>query len=132
MRHARDQTKKLEKVKMKLTLRARMESHSEVVKDPQTAAAVCRAIDQAVEDVIVREEHQGAEHEDERDFLQVHSRHIHKNQNHYKSGGKKSSGVRFDPLVLQRAFGILAKTSNKVYEEISRVMLLPSLSCVSF
>jgi hypothetical protein len=109
-----------------------MESHSEVVKDPQTAAAVCRAIDQAVEDVIVREEHQGAEHEDERDFLQVHSRHIHKNQNHYKNGGKKSSGVRFDPLVLQCAFGILAKTSNKVYEEISRVMLLPSLSCVSF
>lgn len=132
IRHARAQIKKLEKEKMKLTLQGRMKSHGEVVKEPQKAAAISRAIDQAVEDITVRDEYQGAEHEDERDFLQVYSRHVHKNQKYYKNGGKKSSGIRFDPLVLQYAFGILAKTSNKVYEEIAKVMLLPSLSYVSF
>jgi hypothetical protein len=132
IRHSRARIKKLEKEKMKLILLARMDSRGEVVKDPQRAKAICRAIDQAVEDITLCEEYQGAEHEDERDFLQVYSRHIHKNQYYYKNGGKKSNGIRFDPLVLQYAFGILAKTSNKVYEEISRVMLLPSLSYVSF
>ena len=47
---------------------------------------------------------------------------------------KKTSGkntrTRFDPLLLNWAIALLAKTSHSIYEEISQVMQLPALSYV--
>jgi hypothetical protein len=48
------------------------------------------------------------------------------------SGGKKTKGIRFDPMFLNFAIATLAKTSHSVYRELSEVFHLPSLSYVSF
>ena len=42
----------------------------------------------------------------------------------------KHSRTTFDPLLLNWAISLLAKTSHSIYEEISQVMKLPSLSYV--
>ena len=47
------------------------------------------------------------------------------------SGGKKTCGLRFNPMLLNFAIGTLAKSSQSVYRELAEVFHLPSLSYVS-
>jgi hypothetical protein len=68
--------------------------------------------------------------EDTRDLFSVYFEHVHKNQDYFRTG-KKTSGLRFDPLLFNFALLILARTSHNTYNEIGKVMLLPSLSMVS-
>jgi hypothetical protein len=47
-----------------------------------------------------------------------------------KKKGSRTSGSRYDPRLLNWAIGLLAKTSHSVYEDIQKVMQLPSRSYV--
>jgi hypothetical protein len=67
---------------------------------------------------------------DTRDLFSVYFEHVHKNQDYFRTG-KKTSGLRFDPLLFNFVRFILSRTSHNTYNEIGKVMLLPSLSMAS-
>jgi hypothetical protein len=64
--------------------------------------------------------------EEELDLWKVHFESLKET---HKKGGR-TSGSRYDPRLLNWAIGLLAKTSHSVYEDIQKVMQLPSRSYV--
>ena len=62
----------------------------------------------------------------EMELWKIHYEHISSVE---KTSGKNTR-TRFDPLLLNWAIALLAKTSHSIYEEISQVMQLPALSYV--
>jgi hypothetical protein len=69
--------------------------------------------------------------DDDEPLRAVWKLHFEKMEEYRKAGFKKTSSIRFDPLLLQFAMGLLSKTSHSTYEQLSKVMVLPSRSYVS-
>ena len=61
----------------------------------------------------------------EMELWKIHLRHL---LDVNKKG--KNRRTRFDPMLLKWAIALLAKTSHSVYEEVARVMQLPTLSYI--
>ena len=108
---------------MKLALENEMKSAGVFVDDPKKIDATHLALTTAKEIVVKNEDVD----EDSCDFLQVHYDHAHKNQECFKPGGKKDSGVRHHPVLTNFAMSLLAKTSHAVCRTVAMAMGLPAL-----
>jgi hypothetical protein len=129
IRKLREAKRNLAKENYRLTLKLRLQTNGVEVTG-KMAQAVCQVFEKATVN-IGKDDRIPEDDKNTRDFLQVYYDHLHKNQAYFKNGGKKSKGVRFDPLLLNFSLSVLSKTSTKTYQELSKVMCLPSLSHVS-
>jgi hypothetical protein len=131
IRDARQKARQLKAENRRLRLGKRLKTQGVVVHDPIRAQKVDQIMRHAYNKVGSEEAGFDKEQdEDTRDLFSVYFEHVHKNQDYFRTG-KKTSGLRFDPLLFNFALLILARTSQSTYSEIGKVMLLPSLSMVS-
>jgi hypothetical protein len=126
MRKSRDEIRRLKRENMKLALKNEMKHAGVFIDDPKKVDAMHLALTTA-KDVVVKTEDVD---EDSCDFLQVHYDHVHKNQEHFKRGGKKDSGIRHHPVLTNFAMSLLAKTSHAVHRTVAMAMGLPALRTV--
>jgi hypothetical protein len=131
IRAARENARQLKAEIRRLRLNLRLKTQGVVVRDPVRAQKVDHIMEHAYNMVGSEEACFDKEQdEDTRDLFSVYFEHVHKNQDYFRTG-KKNRGLRFDPLFFNFALLILARTSHNTYNEIGKVMLLPSLSMVS-
>jgi hypothetical protein len=130
LQRLREQSKTIKSLRaqnQRLFLQKRQKEEKWVLeKKPEKVAAMKRALE-TVSDKL----DDGETDEDSKSFFRVYMEHFHRNSCiYFENGEKRTTGMAYDPMIMDYALCLLAKTSHTVYESIADVMQLPTLSTV--